>query len=311
MHRSGTSLITGVLSLAGLYLGEEDDLIEAGEGNEKGFYEHKDIIKINDEILRFFKGSWAHPPVFNDGWEHDTRFANIENKAKEVIKKMDAKSQVWGFKDPRTCLTLSFWQKVLSGRNLKYIITIRDPLAIAKSIHKRNPDLDVNHGLYLWSRYWLGILRFTSSENRLFTDFDNFFIDWRTELRSIGEYLGEETLSYEDKTEQIQDFISPPLRHHTSGSNKITADKNLNTTFYTALDTHIGTAYEAIYSQAVESSHYRSFYEQCTQENKVLHNKLAQYHTYTLGLENESKAFNTSIFGKLYRLWSDILKKIR
>ena len=43
---------------------------------------------------------------------------------------------VWGWKDPRNCLTLPFWQSLLP--HLKTIIIIRNPLEVAYSMHKRN-----------------------------------------------------------------------------------------------------------------------------------------------------------------------------
>ena len=45
MHRSGTSALTGVLSLLDVYLGSE--LMPASEDNKKGYFENKNLYRIN------------------------------------------------------------------------------------------------------------------------------------------------------------------------------------------------------------------------------------------------------------------------
>lgn len=58
MHRSGTSLITRVLNLLGVYLGPEEHLITANADNPKGFWEHDLFKRRNDEILERLGGTW-------------------------------------------------------------------------------------------------------------------------------------------------------------------------------------------------------------------------------------------------------------
>ena len=51
MHRSGSSLLAGMLSDCGLVSGGKKDLIAASKDNEKGYIEHKGVVKINEKIL--------------------------------------------------------------------------------------------------------------------------------------------------------------------------------------------------------------------------------------------------------------------
>lgn len=64
MHRSGTSLLTRVLNLIGLDLGPEHLLLQPRFGNLKGFWEHEEIISLNDAILERLGGKWWEPPIF-------------------------------------------------------------------------------------------------------------------------------------------------------------------------------------------------------------------------------------------------------
>ena len=51
MHRSGTSALAGLVQLLGVNLGE--DLLPAmPEVNEKGFFEHQEILDIHEDLLK-------------------------------------------------------------------------------------------------------------------------------------------------------------------------------------------------------------------------------------------------------------------
>jgi hypothetical protein len=45
-HRSGTSAVTGLLTLFDVHLGA--DLLQPGADNPKGFFEHSKIVRLND-----------------------------------------------------------------------------------------------------------------------------------------------------------------------------------------------------------------------------------------------------------------------
>src|SRR3712207_8107365 len=58
MHRSGTSTVTQLLYRCGLYLGEQKELRGARRDNQKGFWEHRKLARINEQILESFGGGW-------------------------------------------------------------------------------------------------------------------------------------------------------------------------------------------------------------------------------------------------------------
>jgi len=60
MHRSGTSMVTGLLQEMGLHLGEPDDLLRAKEGeNDKGFFERHQVVVQNDDIMEEQDVNWS------------------------------------------------------------------------------------------------------------------------------------------------------------------------------------------------------------------------------------------------------------
>jgi GT2 family glycosyltransferase/glycosyltransferase involved in cell wall biosynthesis len=214
MHRSGTSLVTRILNICGLNLGN-DEQVESNSfpENEKGHWEHIEIQNINDNILNIFGGSWDNPPDLPEHWEEDSRLGSLYEQARAVVGALNKVHEIWGFKDPRTCLTLLFWQKVIPG--MKYVIPVRSPIEVAESLFNRNGIL-IQNGILLWFTYMVSIFRHVPNEEYIVTEFDDYFINWKEELKRIIDFVGIDI----DKNNkplfdaQIEDFISTGLRHN-------------------------------------------------------------------------------------------------
>ena len=61
MHRSGTSMVTGILSRCGMKIGK--NLLMGAKDNPKGDFEDRRFININNDILIRNKGRWDSPPL--------------------------------------------------------------------------------------------------------------------------------------------------------------------------------------------------------------------------------------------------------
>ena len=111
MHRSGTSMITRLLQLAGLYLGDEADLMPATTDNQDGFWENLKFVRVNDQLLNELGGGWDYPVSFPQQWATDARLLPVKNAAESVVAEFVGRDH-WGWKDPRSSLVLPFWQTV-------------------------------------------------------------------------------------------------------------------------------------------------------------------------------------------------------
>lgn len=140
MHRSGTSCLAGSLEEAGLYLGEVNT---AAPHNAKGNRESRVIMELQDDLLRANGGDWDAPPG-EVIWPVDYR------ARRDAIIATYPTDRVWGFKDPRTLLTLSGWLEALPS--VRFVGTFRHPLAVAASLHARN-GVAVEKSLALWETY--------------------------------------------------------------------------------------------------------------------------------------------------------------
>ena len=106
MHRSGTSLVSSLLQRSGIHIG--DKLIAANSVNPRGYFEDVDFYEYHEHLLHGRGHTYLHvDPNFN--------FEPTESEISRAQELIAARAHrpVWGWKDPRTCLFLSFWKQRL------------------------------------------------------------------------------------------------------------------------------------------------------------------------------------------------------
>lgn len=148
MHRSGTSALAGSLEEAGLALGE---VSKQNPYNLKGNRENPRIMALHEDLLADNGGRWDAPP-------ERVRWSAGRRAERDEIIATYADYPVWGFKDPRTLLTLDGWREALPG--LRCVATFRHPAAVARSLENRDAmSLPFERGLELWTIYAERLLR--------------------------------------------------------------------------------------------------------------------------------------------------------
>ena len=134
MHRSGTSMVTRLLNLCSLYLGPNDEMNPPeAQDNPAGYWENLRFLHLNEEILALLGGSWDHPPEVETAWWKQSQFDALRQRATALIAEFEQHAP-WGWKDPRTCLTLPFWLDVVP--DLKFVFCLRNPLEIVYSLSR-------------------------------------------------------------------------------------------------------------------------------------------------------------------------------
>ena len=130
MHRSATSLVGMGLAKSNVHIGET--LLAPTEHNPYGHWEDVDFVRANNEILRAAGGSWDNPPPEEAIIAVGKR--NAHQIAKFIMKKSHGK-ELWGWKDPRTTLTIRCYLPYLE--NPHFIACFREPMEVAKSLQRR------------------------------------------------------------------------------------------------------------------------------------------------------------------------------
>lgn len=206
MHRSGTSMVAQMLQQAGLHLGPDEALMPPAEENAEGFFEHLDFVRLNDEILNAAGAGWDCPPVSDFDWS-SANLQPFRERAAALAAPLQDQAP-WGWKDPRTSLTLPFWQSALGP--LRTVVVVRNPLEVVTSLHRRN-GFSIALGLTLWRIYAERILAATTPADRLITHYDTYFVDPAPEIERLIAFIG---LEPRVGAESHPEAAAPQLRHH-------------------------------------------------------------------------------------------------
>ena len=141
MHRSGTSLLIGLLEIHGFQLGEVSN--QTSILKPTGTKENLAIRALNNQLLKAAESDWQNPklpPIPSTSLLHEISvqagmLSNITN---------------WALKDPRMVFTYPIWCNYLDQHII--IGTIREPLGVANSLQKKN-GINTKEGLEIWYRY--------------------------------------------------------------------------------------------------------------------------------------------------------------
>jgi len=209
MHRSGTSLVSALLVACGVTMGPREELITAGPDNHAGFWEDPRFKAINEELLTHMGGAWDRPPVDQVIRPHTLeQMGALRDEARALVATY-AGREPWGWKDPRTSLTLRFWLDLLP--DLKVVICIRHPREVAASLRRRN-GTDFERSVHLWSTYNRALLHQAEPQRRLVTHYGAYVDDFAVEVHRLAAFCG---LTITDDVQNASaDAVVPALRHH-------------------------------------------------------------------------------------------------
>ncbi len=185
MHRTASSLVAKILKDLDVNIGI--DLLEADNGNPKGYYENKVFIEMNDKILYLAGGSWDKIPT-KKRLNKLLKKGKLQDEIKHIINSQ--KDKIWGWKDPRTVLTIDFYKDYLV--NPRYIIIERAFNDIANSLYKRN-KMPLVYGLELAEEYGKRLKEFLNKTDypTLFLDFKELVSDVEKAKNRIKEFVGQ------------------------------------------------------------------------------------------------------------------------
>lgn len=144
MHRSGTSMLTRALNQLGLELGRP--LLDPTPDNPRGYWENTFFVQRNMEILHTLQCD-------HDGFAPRERLLKLpqlcERIVVEDVKRAEIRqfleqnfstARVWGWKDPRSVLTLNLWQRLLSELgyvDVRPVVVVRHPGPSVRSLMRR------------------------------------------------------------------------------------------------------------------------------------------------------------------------------
>lgn len=149
MHRSGTSVLARLLNLMGVYFGPEGIGTGANPENPKGFWERRDVRALNDFVLQSAGHDWNRVCRLDVDALPGPVVEEFTRRASQIVLSMDA-HRPWMIKEPRLCLLMPLWRRVLEVPVCVHIL--RHPVEVAASLQTRN-QIPIEAGLALWEHY--------------------------------------------------------------------------------------------------------------------------------------------------------------
>lgn len=219
MHRSGTSLAAEIAYRWGAYA-DPDLFIETNDGNPRGYWEHRSLVKLNDDLLSAVHSSWKVPPGFN-GLEQLARLgkrSSFRQRAQKLLATMHAHQAVWLWKDPRLCILLPFWKEVWEG--MTFLVPIRDPSATSSSLCARR-NFSRPAALMLWQRYMSALISDEEVGSKaLFFSYDELLQDNLKVCDRICRFLdrntGRDELDRQHRLARMAQSVQPELNRNNA-----------------------------------------------------------------------------------------------
>lgn len=251
MHRSGTTMIASILDSMGLFLGAHLE-----ENHESIFFK-----RHNEWLLRASGGRWDIPNAIvnvfrhKEGYEYAVQYLSLRMQSVLVFDYLGGVNfiryrslykfdRLWGWKDPRTTLTLPIWLDIFP--NAKIIHVIRNGVDVSLSLRSRfikesrtsiekfkkfksllsvkekrgwfgeSPRVsDLIEGFKLWEEYLTlaeNNLEGMPSSRLLTISYENFLRKPSFGIRKLSEFAG---LSIsEEKIASIEDSLNPSRAFH-------------------------------------------------------------------------------------------------
>ena len=215
MHRSGTSALCGALNLIGLDFGNQ--LLPATRANEKGHWEHEEIVSVHDRLLSSLGSSWDDP--LPSGWIERTVIHEVKSELIEILERELGRTSVFGIKDPRMCRLMPLWLPIFDILSVEpfFILAVRSPWEVAESIADRD-GIEQGKSELLWLEHVAEAEASTRGRKRSFVTYDALMDDPVRTMERLRNQLGVDLRPPSDLQASLREFLDPSLRHYYLGT---------------------------------------------------------------------------------------------
>jgi hypothetical protein len=229
MHRSGTSLIARMVNLLGVDFGPERRMLPPQPDNPKGFWEYIPFVMLNERILDRYGGRWHAPPDLPPGWWRGLGSLDLRLRAHYYALRDFRHSALWGWKDPRACLTLPFWRNLYP--QMTAVICFRNPVDVAASLERRE-RIPIAQGLRLWELYTRGALEHSIGCPRVVISYEDAVREPLESLHRIHRLIlldgGQDRITA--AAARLEDAVDGGGQHYATPASDVLADESTTET---------------------------------------------------------------------------------
>jgi hypothetical protein len=208
LDRSGTSMLTDVLSHWGCWAGDERLLAAASPLNPQGFWEYKPVQHFLVELFAATGTGWWSAE-FRPALRELGRSPAFRERAQRLVSEMEVAGRPWVWKEPLVSVSLPFWQQVC--RDPIYMITLRNPYLSALSYQSylvptelQGSFRTIAYFLLRWQFFMRCILEDTAGTNAMFIAYEDLLGAPAESCRRISDHLGRELGAPGDAADRIR-----------------------------------------------------------------------------------------------------------
>jgi hypothetical protein len=209
VHRSGTSLLAETAIRLGLHGGSPEELDGADQWNANGYWEHRAVRALNEDVLSAAATDWFGGLSFNADQVPSERREEFAARAIAIVASLDAHAP-WIVKDPRLCVLMPFWQPFLSKP--AFLISLRHPLSVAKSLRERD-GFPLPFGIALWETQLLSALASAKGAPRTAFWYEDLVSRPEEQVARLSDWLRAAT-GGRGGTAIVPPAADARLRHH-------------------------------------------------------------------------------------------------
>jgi len=213
--RSGTSLVTRLIAELGVDLGE--NLLPGNRFNPDGYFEDRAIMGLHKELLSGLGLGEPYGSILPmpEDWQARDEVVAIERRIAAYLTEKLSGRERWAIKDPRISMLLPLWRRIAgeAGIELKFIVSVRHPAAVAASI-ARASHVAPAIGEAIW------LVRVASAieqlgDDGIIVDYDRVIADPSAEFAKIRSYVLADELAGAPPTPNhtLQDLVKAEYRH--------------------------------------------------------------------------------------------------
>ena len=224
--RSGTSAIARALKVFGASFGQ--DLIEAKQNiNDKGFWEDKAVLNLNEDILRALNTSWSNLKPITKGCFDSDDFTKFKVEAESLIKDKVRNGRIFALKEPRITRLLPFWEMIFESCDISvsYVVALRHPSDVLNSFVRqenvmvRSIDIIPSNVYLIWLSYLVSTIPlFLSKSDVMVVSYNDLLNDPQGIVFSLSRKLNID-VNETELVEYSQSFLSKGLNHAQGGNN--------------------------------------------------------------------------------------------
>src|SRR6266404_3393639 len=213
MHRSGTSGLCGALDVLGVNFGQR--LAPATKDNEKGHWEHPEIVGLHDELLCSLGSRWDNDKPLPSDWVERDITRDIRSLLIGILEHDFAHASLFGLKDPRMCRLMPLWLPIFQTLRIEphFVLTVRHPWEVAESLAKRD-GLEHPKSYLLWLEHFVQAISATRAHQQSVVCYEEMIDDPVKVLSGLRKELGVNLRAPFRVRTSLRQFLEPSLRHH-------------------------------------------------------------------------------------------------